>query len=891
MRTAEIRRRWLDFFAQRDHTVVPSASLISPDPSTLFTIAGMVPFIPYMLGREAAPWRRATSVQKCVRTQDIEEVGKTTRHGTFFQMNGNFSFGDYFKEGAIEFAWELVTSPQDAGGYGFDPDKIWVTVYHEDDEAAGLWRRIAGLPDHRIQRRGKKDNYWHTGQPGPAGPCSEIYIDRGAAYGPDGGPVVDEDRFLEIWNLVFMQYAIDDVRAKDDFTIVGDLTQRNIDTGMGLERVAYLLQGVDNMYEIDEVFPVIEAAQELSGKRYGADQTDDVRMRVVADHVRSGLMLIGDGITPSNEGRGYVLRRLLRRSVRAMRLLGVDEPALPHLLPVSRDAMGASYPELVSGFDRVARIAYAEEEAFRRTLASGTTILDVAVADVKKAGGTTLPGDRAFQLHDTYGFPIDLTLEMAAEQGLRVDEAGFRDLMAAQRERARVDAKSKKGAHRAGTALRGLADAGPTEFTGYHELTTASTVRGIVRGAELVPAAGEGEVVDVVLERTPFYAESGGQDSDAGVIETADGGLLEVLDVQKPIKGLIVHTVRVTSGEVRTGVDVSAEVDREWRLGARQAHSGTHVVHAALREVLGPTALQSGSYNKPGYLRLDFAWNQALSAQARSEIEDVANRAIREDLRVKWQYMPLAEAKAWGAVALFGETYDETSVRVVEIGGPWSRELCGGTHVDHSSQIGLVALTGESSVGSGSRRVEALVGLEAFHHLARERALVATLTETLKARPEELPDRVGGLLTRLRDAEKELAAIRRERLLGSVPAVIAGATPAGPVAVVAHDAGEVASVDDLRTLALEVRARLGEGPAVVAIGGVAKGRPVVLVATNAAARDAGLRAGELARTAAVALGGGGGGKDDVAQGGGTDPAQLPAALAAVRAAVDGAARA
>lgn len=890
MRTAEIRRRWLEFFAERGHTVVPSASLISPDPSTLFTIAGMVPFIPYMLGQQAAPWPRATSVQKCVRTQDIEEVGKTTRHGTFFQMNGNFSFGDYFKQGAIEYAWELVTGAPADGGYGFDPDKIWVTVYHEDDEAAAIWRKVAGLPDERIQRRGKKDNYWHTGQPGPAGPCSEIYVDRGPQYGPDGGPVVDEDRFLEIWNLVFMQYAIEDVRAKDDFTIVGDLSQKNIDTGMGLERVAYLLQGVDNMYEIDEVFPVIQAAQELSGKRYGADRTDDVRMRVVADHVRSGLMLIGDGITPSNEGRGYVLRRLLRRSVRAMRLLGVDEPALPHLLPVSRDAMGASYPELVSDFDRVSRIAYAEEEAFRRTLVSGTTILDVAVADVKKAGGTTLPGDRAFQLHDTYGFPIDLTLEMAAEQGLRVDEAGFRDLMLAQRERARADAKSKKGAHKAMTALRGLADAGPTEFTGYHELSTASTVRGIVRGEDLVEVAGEGDVVDVVLERTPFYAESGGQDSDAGVIETADGGLLEVLDVQKPVKGLIVHTVRVTNGEVRTGSDVSAEVDREWRIGARQAHSGTHVVHAALREVLGPTALQSGSYNKPGYLRLDFAWNQALSAQARSEIEDVANRAIREDLRVKWQYMPLSEARAWGAIALFGETYDETNVRVVEIGGPWSRELCGGTHVEHSSQIGLVALTGESSVGSGSRRVEALVGLEAFHHLARERALMATITETLKTRPEDVPERVAGLLARLKEAEKELAGVRRERLLASVPAVVATAAPAGPARVVAHDAGQVASADDLRTLALEVRGRLGEEPAVVAVGGVAGERPVVIVATNAAARGAGLRAGDLARTAAGVLGGGGGGKDDVAQGGGADAALLGPALEALVAAVAGGGR-
>ena len=883
MRTAEIRRLWLDFFAQRDHTVVPSASLISPDPSTLFTIAGMVPFIPYMLGQQAAPWPRATSVQKCVRTQDIEEVGKTTRHGTFFQMNGNFSFGDYFKEGAITYAWELVTGAPADGCYGFDPDKVWVTVYHDDTEAAQLWKRIAGLPDERIQRRGKKDNYWHTGQPGPAGPCSEIYIDRGPAYGPDGGPVVDEDRFLEIWNLVFMQYAIDEVRAKDDFRIAGELSQKNIDTGMGLERVAYLLQGVDNLYEIDEVFPVITAAQELSGKRYGADHVDDVRMRVVADHVRSSLMLIADGISPSNEGRGYVLRRLLRRTVRAMRLLGVEDLALPSLLPVSRDAMGVSYPEVLTDFDRISRLAYAEEEAFRRTLVAGTTILDTAVAQVKRSGGSTLPGDQAFSLHDTYGFPIELTLEMASEQGLRVDEHGFRDLMAAQRERARADARSKKGAHRAAGVFRELRDAGATEFTGYTELSTSSTVRGIVRDEVLVAAAGEGEVVDVVLERSPFYAESGGQESDAGVI-TAAGALLEVLDVQRPIKGLIVHTVKVASGEVRRGGDVLAQVDREWRLGARQAHSGTHVVHAALREVLGPDALQSGSYNKPGYLRLDFSWNQALSPGARSEIEDVANRAIREDLGVQWQYMSLPEAKSWGAIALFGETYDE-QVRVVEIGGPWSRELCGGTHVDHSSQIGIVALTGESSVGSGSRRVEALVGLEAFHHLARERALVSTLTEALKARPEELPERVAGLMARLRDAEKELAGLRRGRLLASVGTLAEGAQQVGPVRLVTTDVGDVAGVDDLRALVLEVRTRLGEAAGVVAVGGVSKERPVVLVATNAAARDAGLRAGSLAKAAATVLGGGGGGKDDIAQGGGNDVTRLDAALDAVRIAV------
>src|SRR5215217_2577790 len=432
MQTAEIRRRFLAHFEKAGHSVVPSAPLLFDDPNLLFVNAGMVPFKPYFLGQETPPWDTATSVQKCVRTQDIEEVGKTTRHGTFFQMNGNFSFGDYFKAGAITHAWNLITSSVDDGGFGFDPDSIWVTVLHSDDEARSLWKELAGLPEERIQGRGLLDNYWHMGVAGPGGPASEIYIDRGPEFGPDGGPVVDEDRFLEIWNLVFMQEEITNVRAKDQFDVIGDLPNKNIDTGMGLERVAYLLQGKGNLYEIDEVYPVIEKASEISGRTYGKDHADDVRFRVVADHVRSGLMLMGDGVTPGNEARGYVLRRLLRRAVRSMRLLGYDDPALPELLPVSLDRMKASYPELEADFPRISQIAYAEEDAFRQTLGKGTQIFESAAIAVKDSGGTSLPGEQAFALHDTYGFPIDLTLEMASEQGLAVDEEGFRALMAEQ---------------------------------------------------------------------------------------------------------------------------------------------------------------------------------------------------------------------------------------------------------------------------------------------------------------------------------------------------------------------------------------------------------------------------------------------------------------------------
>ncbi len=491
MRTADIKSRFLTHFESRGHTVVPSAPLPADDPNLLFVPAGMVPFAPYFVGQATAPYSRAVSVQKCIRTPDIDEVGKTSRHGTFFQMNGNFSFGDYFKEGAIELAWTLATNPVSEGGFGLDPQRLWATVYLDDDEAIDLWRRVAGLPADRIVRRGRKDNYWSMGIPGPAGPCSEIYYDRGPSYGPDGGPEVDEDRYLEFWNLVFMQYEIADVTSKEEFRILGELPAKNIDTGMGLERIASILQGVDNLYEIDEVRPILDKAAELTGKRYGANPShvaaeshpDDVRLRVIADHVRTSLMLIGDGVTPSNEGRGYVLRRILRRAVRAMRLLGWHEgPVLPQLLPVARDCMSPSYPELASDFGRISSYAYGEEEAFLTTLRSGTTILDVAIAETKKSGGGRLSGDQAFQLHDTYGFPIDLTLEIAAEQGLGVDSEGFTRLMGEQRRRAKADAQARKTGHADLSAYRGVLDlGGPVEFTGYAETERESKVRALHR--------------------------------------------------------------------------------------------------------------------------------------------------------------------------------------------------------------------------------------------------------------------------------------------------------------------------------------------------------------------------------------------------------------------------
>ena len=890
MLSQEISKRWIDFFASRGHTVVPSASLISNEPGAMFTIAGMVPFIPYFLGRETPPFSRATSVQKCIRTLDIEEVGKTARHGTFFQMAGNFSFGDYFKEQAIPFAYELLTTPQDKGGFGLDPERLWVTIYEGDDEAFDIWHNKVGFPAERIQRMGMKENYWSTGQPGPAGPDSEIFYDRGPAYGKEGGPAADDDRYIEIWNLVFMQYQRGEGIGKDDFEILGDLPKKNIDTGLGVERLAMLLQGVENFYETDQVRPVLDAASKLSGKKYHGSESaedegyeDDVRMRVVADHIRSSLMLIADGVTPSNEGRGYILRRLMRRAIRAMRLLGVTEPCLPVLFPASRDAMKGAFPYVADDFERISRIAYAEEKAFLHTIETGTERLEEAVAAAKKDGSNAVSGAEAFALHDTYGFPIDLTLEMAAEAGVKVDEKSFRELMAEQRHRAQADAKAKKGAFADLSELRKLVDERGSIFTGYTELRTETKLRAILVDGVSVPAAKAGDKIEVVLDETPFYAEAGGQAADTGVI-TGNGFIIDVQDVQQPVKGLSVHRAVVREGEVHTGADVVAQVDVQRRRDGEKAHSGTHIIHAALHQVLGNEATQRGSFNKEGYLRFDFAWGEGLSESAKREVEEVANLAIRDNHEVITREMPIAEAKALGAMSLFGEKYGDV-VRVVEIGGEFSRELCGGTHVGSSAEIGSLTLLTEGSVGSGNRRVEALVGLDSFNHLAAERTLVNQLTGLMKVQSSaDLPEKINQTLAKLKAAEKELAQLRREKLQAEAGKLLENAQTIGSVRVLAHDAGEL-DANGVRELALDLRSRFGSEAAVVAVVGVANGRPVVLVATNEGAREAGVKAGALVRVAAGVLGGGGGGKDDIAQGGGQDASKIGAALDAVRDAI------
>lgn len=891
MQTHEIRKRFLDHFVKAGHTEVPSASVILDDPNLLFVNAGMVQFVPYFLGARTPPWDRATSVQKCIRTPDIDEVGITTRHNTFFQMAGNFSFGDYFKKGAIELAWTLLTNPVSEGGYGFDPERLWATVYLDDDEAIQLWQEVAGLPLERIQRRGMADNYWSMGIPGPCGPCSEIYYDRGPEYGIEGGPEANEDRYIEIWNLVFMQNERGEGTSKDDFEILGPLPRKNIDTGMGVERIACLLQDVDNVYETDLVRPVIDLVAGIAPRGYGAgNHEDDVRYRIIGDHSRTAAIIIGDGVSPGNEGRGYVLRRLLRRIIRAAKLLGVEEPIMGRLMSTVRDEMGPSYPELVNDFERINRIAVAEETAFNRTLVAGSKLFDDAAAKTKRAGASKLSGDDAFTLHDTYGFPIDLTLEMAAEAGLSVDEEGFRGLMAEQRQRAKADAAARKQAHTDLSAYRELVDAGPTEFTGFDELSTEARILGIFVDGKRVPVVTheglDADRVELILDRTPFYAEAGGQIADEGAITgTGASGAAKaaVTDVQKIAKTLWAHRINVESGEFVEGDTVTAAVDPKWRRGATQGHSGTHMVHAALRQVLGPTAVQAGSLNRPGYLRFDFNWQGALTEDQRTQIEEVTNEAVEADYQVNTFVTALDKAKAMGAMAMFGENYPD-QVRVVEIGGPFSLELCGGTHVHNSAQIGPVTILGESSVGSGVRRVEAYVGLESFRHLAKERALMAGLASSLKVPSEEVPARVANLVERLKAAEKELDKARLANARAAAANAAAGAETIGKVRVVAQRMAGGMSAGDLRSLVGDIKGKLGSDPGVVAL--IAEGEddavPFV-VAVNPAAQDLGLRANELVKQFGAAVNGRGGGKADMAQGSGKGAAGIDAALAALRA--------
>jgi alanyl-tRNA synthetase len=886
--SAEIRSRWLRFFESDNsqglsHTVVPSASLIADDPNLLLVNAGMVPFKPFFLGEVTPPYARATSVQKCVRTLDIDEVGKTTRHASFFQMCGNFSFGDYFKEGAIALAWELLTKPIAQGGYGFPEDKLWVTVFHTDDEAADIWHHKMGVPKERIQRRGMADNFWSMGVPGPCGPCSEIYYDRGPTYGAEGGPIADENRYLEIWNLVFMQNERGAGTSKDDYPILGELPAKSIDTGLGLERTAALLQGVENIYEIDTTMQILNVASSLTGIQYGKTEKSDISLRVIADHARTSAMLIGDGVTPGNEGRGYVLRRMMRRTIRNMRLLGSHDPVISELTRAAIGAMGPQYPELVAAQDRILAVSVAEEESFLQTLKSGTQIFDLAATALKAKKVSTLAGEEVFKLHDTYGFPYDLTLEMAQEVGLQIDTDGFHRLMKEQKDRAKADARVKKSGHTDLSQYKKIADgSGLSTFLGYTHTEAEGKINGLLVDGVIAQSAKSGDEVEVVLDRTPFYAEGGGQLADAGLIKLANGAIIEIDDVQAPVNGLSVHRGRVLSGEVAVGQSVLATIDQERRDAISRAHTATHMVHKAFREVLGETATQAGSENSPGRFRFDFPATGAVSDAALDEVESRVNTLLLDNLEVTAQSMSQAEAKAIGAMALFGEKYGDT-VRVVSVGN-WARELCGGTHVSRSGQLGVIKLLSESSIGAGVRRVEALVGVDAYKFLAREHLLLNSLTQIVKgSRVEELPERINDLLEKIKEIEKELAAVRSAQALGNVSAIAESVTKVGQIDLITAVLPDGISGDDLRTIALDLRNRFSTS--VIALISSAAGKSVLVVAASDSARALGAKSGALVKIGSAILGGGGGGKDDFAQGGGTDASKSADSLAAITAAV------
>ena len=881
MNSAEIRSRWLNFFESGNsqglkHTVVPSASLIADDPNLLLVNAGMVPFKPYFLGEVKPPYERATSVQKCVRTLDIEEVGKTTRHASFFQMCGNFSFGDYFKEGAISLAWELLTKPVNDGGYGFAESKLWVTVFQNDDEAADIWHKKVGVPKDRIQRRGMEDNFWSMGVPGPCGPCSEIYFDRGPEYGRDGGPVADEDRYLEIWNLVFMQNVRGAGIGKDDYPILGELPAKNIDTGLGLERTAALLQGVDNIYEIDTTMQILDKASELTGVKYGANEKSDVALRVIADHARTTMMLIGDGVLPGNEGRGYVLRRMMRRTIRNMRILGAGDPTSKELVGAAIGAMGAQYPELIENADRITAVTVNEEESFLQTLKSGTALFDTAASQAKKTKAPALSGDTVFKLHDTFGFPFDLTLEMAGEKGLVVDEDGFRKLMKEQKDRAKADARTKKTGHTDVSEYRKILDStGATKFLGYSEMSSEAILKAIMVDGKNVTEADTNTEVEIILDRTPFYAEGGGQLPDGGRITLANGAVIEIDDVQSPVPGLFVHRGEIVSGNAKVSEKVLATIDRERRLAISRAHTATHMVHKAFREALGESATQAGSENSPGRFRFDFPATGAVSQATLSEVESRVNTLLLDDLEVTAKTMTQPQAKAMGAMALFGEKYGD-QVRVVSV-GDWAHELCGGTHVLRSGELGIVKLLSEASIGAGVRRVEALVGVDAYSFLAREHLLLNSLTDLIKgAKTQELPERISDLLDKLRAAEKDLASFRTAKALAAAMAAVSKKIAVGSLEVLAVELDAGINGDDLRVIALDLRNRLKNGVVVL----ISKGaeRATLVVASTPEAINVGVKAGELVKAGSIILGGGGGGKDDFAQGGGAAQEKSASAL-------------
>jgi alanyl-tRNA synthetase len=848
-----LRAAFTDFFTERGHVAVPSASLVPHDPSVLFTIAGMVPFKPFFVGDEVAPWPRATSVQKCFRTVDIDVVGTTQRHCTFFEMLGNFSFGDYFKAEAIPFAWELVTEV-----LGIDGDRLWITVYESDDEAEQLWRDAVGVPAERIQRLGD-DNFWKMGATGPCGPSSELFFDKGPAYGEDGGPAFGgSERFVEIWNLVFMQYD----RQEDGS--VDDLPRPSIDTGAGLERILPVLQGVDSIFATDLFVPMIEAAQSITGHTYGQDEGVDTGLRILADHGRAMAMLVADGVLPANEGRGYVLRRIIRRTIRRARQLGFDGQLTPRLVDAAIGVLGAAYPGLAEQHGLITDVAAREEEGFLRTLATGSTILEEQLA----SGATSVSGEVAFRLHDTYGFPVELTVEIAEEAGVAVDLAGFEAAMDRQRSQARAAARAGK-AVAGGEAYREVLDTeGRTVFVGQRPDGYSAPARVVAVLADVDPDhPGEAEVF---LDRTPFYAEGGGQMGDTGTIVTETGTAL-VYDTVSAIPGLTSHRARI-AGEIFPGQDALATIDGVRRDALRRNHTGTHLLHAALRTVLGDHVRQQGSLVAPDRLRFDFSHHGGVAPEELSAVAAMANADVLTDADVIVEETTRAQAEAMGALAFFKDKYGDR-VRVVRA-GEHSIELCGGTHVRALGMIGPITVVSESSIGSNTRRIEAVTGASALERMVAREGLLAEAAALLRTEPEHVPEVIDRLLERQRAAEKSLEQAH-SRELASEAGTLA-ATAVGGVVVARRDGLDP---DVLRDLAQS--ARRSSGLRVVVLGGSPDGKKASL-AVSAAPEDGAdggpVHAGDLVKRIAPLLGGGGGGSPEMAVAGGKDPGGIDRAL-------------
>ncbi len=860
MESTQVRQTFLDFFAERGHTVRPSASLIPVDPTLLVTNAGMVPFKPYFLGEEAPPYKRAVSVQKCVRTIDIDIIGTTARHTSFFEMMGNFSFGDYFKRDAIRWSYELVTE-----GYGLDPDRLWFTVYETDDEAAELWVSEVGAPPARVQRGGN-DNFWQMGVPGPCGPCSEIFYDRGPEYGEEGGPIGGgENRYVELWNLVFMQNIQD-----RPYNVVGDLPHKGVDTGMGLERTSMILQGVASAFETDVMRPVLDVGASICGVPYGQDPVSDVSLRILADHGRAMSIMIADGVVPSNEGRGYVLRRLIRRAVRHGWLLGYEGLLMPRLASATVGALSDPYPELIDNYDLILKVVSQEEYRFLRTLESGYSILQGKMDNL--GHGQELPGDVAFRLHDTYGFPFELIMEITEERQVEVDKGGFERLMDEQRQRAR---KSWKGGEESAAAdlYRGLLDdIGTCRFIGYEHEAGRGRVLAMLRAGEQVEVARSGEEVEIFLDRTPFYAEAGGQVGDTGTI-VSNTGQLEISDTRHPVVGLTGHRARVTRGWIGTGQAVSAGIDALRREGIRKSHTGTHILHWALREGLGDHVRQAGSLVTDGRLRFDFSHYSGLEAQELTEIERLTNQKVIGNRSVDTTVMHIDEAKASGALAFFGDKYGE-DVRVVQM-GDFSRELCGGTHVPTTGQTGPVVVLGESSIGANLRRVEALTGEAAYDHLLDIRDALDRAGKKLTVPWTGVPGRVEALVERVGELEEEIERMRSARR-GDLAEELAGNARIYNNFKLVISAQEGLDTRQLRQLAIGVRDRIN--PGVVVVGSVANGKGAVVGAVSPPLTRQGISAGTVVGTAARVMGGGSSRDAELSQGGGPDGNRLDEAL-------------